>query len=212
MRPGDEADPRKREPLFFLSYARTSKGQQTRIKQFFDGLSENVAELVSRPVGMDPGFMDRTMGGGNHWSAELLEAVGTCHVFVPLLSTPYLQSPWCGMEWFAFSRRHVTRLSGVGSAHQTVIVPVVWAAPLQGRVPEAVNDIQRFTLNLANNDMIRQYEEEGVFGLINMRSDSYETVVWKLAQRIAGLYYDYRVDPMVLREADLRNIFLEECA
>lgn len=212
MRAGDEADPRKREPLFFLSYAHTSMGQQTRIKQFFGDLSENVAELVSRPVGMDPGFMDRKMGGGSHWSAELLEAVGTCHVFVPLLSTPYLQSPWCGMEWFAFSRRSVTRLAGAGSDHQTVIVPVIWAAPLQGPVPKVVDAVQRFTLNLADDNMIRQYEEEGIFGLLHMRADSYETVVWKLAQGIADLYYGYRVDSLVLREADLRNIFKEGCA
>ncbi len=209
MRPGDEADPRKPEPLFFLSYAHTTKGQQSRIKQFFEDLSENVAELVSRPVGADPGFMDRSMGGGNHWSAELLEAVGTCHVFVPLLSTPYLKSSWCGMEWFAFSRRHVARLSEVGSDHQTAIVPIVWAAPLQGPVPLVVDSVQRFALNFPDIYMTRQYEEEGVFGLLHMRADSYETVVWKLAQRIASLCYDYRVDSLVLREVDLRDIFQE---
>lgn len=213
MRRGDDADPRKPEPLFFLSYAHTSRGQQNRIKQFFEDLSENVAELVSRQVGADPGFMDRTMGGGNHWSAELLEAVGTCHVFVPLLSTPYLTSTWCGMEWFAFSRRQVVRRSGARSDHQTAIVPVVWAAPVQGPLPKVVGNVQRFTLNLANTDMTRhheeEYEEEGVGGLLRIRADSYDTVVWKLAQRIAGLYYEYSVDPLVLREVDLRDIFQE---
>jgi len=180
--------------------------------RFFNDLSDNVAELVSRSVGADPGYMDRSMGGGNYWTTELLQAVGTCKVFVALLSVPYFQSEWCSMEWFAFTQRRVIRYSGAGSEHQTAIVPVVWAAPLpHDHVPAAVDRVQRFLpSSLPDVDIAGQYEAEGIVGLLQMKMDLYYVVVWKLAQRIAEIYHNFRVEPRVLRAQQLRDIFREQ--
>jgi hypothetical protein len=205
---GDE-DPRA--PLFFLSYAHSTQGQQSRFIRFFEDLSENVAELVSRSAGSDPGYMDRSMGGGNRWAPELLEAIGTCQVFVALLSAPYFKSTWCSMEWFAFSQRRVIRYSGDGTEHQTAVVPVVWAAPLpHGQAPAVVLDVQLFSPSgLPNADIAGQYQAEGVVGLLQTQVELYQAVVWRLAQRIASIYYSYRVEPRVFRQQELRDIFRE---
>src|SRR5215472_7793444 len=125
----DEVDPKA--PLFFLSYARSAAAEAQMIPRernrfffrFFDDLSENVAELVSRPPGSDPGYMDRSISGGVHWRSELLEAIGTCQVFVALLSVRYFGSHWCSREWYAFSQRTVLNRAGARASHQALIVP-----------------------------------------------------------------------------------------
>lgn len=204
---GDD-DPRT--PLFFLSYAHATKGQG-RLVRFFNELSENVAELVSRKAGSDPGYMDRSMEVGNRWAGNLLEAIGTCQVFVALLSGPYFESTWCSMEWFAFSQRPVTRRLDAAVSHQTAFVPVVWAAPLpSGLTPTAVKEVQQFSPNaLPDVDLAGLYREHGVVGLRQMQVRLYRAVVWQIAQRIADIYYTYRVEPHVLGQHELRDVFQE---
>jgi hypothetical protein len=217
--PAAEAD--LRTPLFFLSYAHAVEGYQAngprqepnrRVVTFFDDLSENVAELVSRPAGLDPGYMDRSMHGGVRWTSELLRAIGTCQIFVALLSAPYFDSVWCSKEWFAFSQRLVGRQSGDGPDHQTAIIPVIWAPLPQDRIPAVVNSVQRFSPSgLVNAEIIAQYEENGVVGLLRMQQESsYQTVVWRLAQRIAKINYSHRVEPRLLDESDLCDVFREQ--
>lgn len=207
-----------RAPVFFLSYAHVGRGQQSLLAGFFDDLSENVAQLVSRPPGVDPGYMgyvDRSMIGGNLWAPELLQAIGTCQVFVALLSASYFASAWCGQEWFAFSRRKVVRISDNGPELQSAVIPVVWAAPLPpDQTPAVVADVQRFSPSGLSNidDVSRRYQAEGVFGLLKTRKEFYDTVVWKLAQRIAEIYYNYYVESRVLKQRELRNIFRGEGA
>lgn len=68
----DEGDREPRAPVFFLSYARVGRYG----KDAFADLSQDVAELAGRPAGSDPGFMDRSMGGGEEWLRELLREEG----------------------------------------------------------------------------------------------------------------------------------------
>jgi TIR domain len=210
----------RRAPLFFLSYAHSawqrSQGAQPdpnqRIAEFFDDLSENVAQLVARPPGADPGFMDRAIVGGTRWTPELLEAVGTCQVFVALLSHPYVSSEWCGKEWYAFSRRTVTSRAGDGTGHQTGIIPVVWTPVPEARLPKVVRDVQRFSpRGLPGVNTPAGYETDGIFGLKNIGLDTiYQSVVWRLAQRIAEFHFGHMVEPRVVRENELRNVFREK--
>jgi hypothetical protein len=208
-----------RTPLFFFSYAHSGDLRSTgpahepnrQVIKFFDDLSENVAELVSRTAGADPGFLDRSIPGGGKWTEELLHAVGTCQVFVALLSAPYLRSEWCGMEWYAFSQRKVVRSRESASDHQTSIIPVVWAPAPRETFPKAVRDVQRFSpTGLPDPDIAAQYKAEGVYGLLRMQLEvSYQAVVWRLAQRIADLHYSHRVEPRTFERGELRNIFRE---
>lgn len=210
-----------RAPLFFLSYAHTPDGRRgpaalephTFVRRLFEDLSVHVGELVGRPAGADPGFMDLSMSGGERWTTELLTAAGTCQVFVPLVSRSLLRSTWCGMEWHAFSRRKVVPREGRPSGHETGIVPVTWLATDPGPLPTVVGDIQRFSpTNLPDPQIVRQYQREGVYGLLTMQMENaYRAVVWRLAQRVVAVHRDYRVEPLIPPSAaELRNVFAKE--
>jgi len=200
--------PSSADPLFFLSYAHSPNGRP--VAAFFKDLSETIADLVALKAGAEPGFMDKSIPGGGRWTGELLSAVGTCQVFVALLSTPYLTSRWCGMEWYAFAQRAVRARTGAPD-HQTAIIPVIWAPlPAEIEIPSAVSAIQRFAPDgLPDPEIAKLYQEEGVLGLTKVAKDAYEPVVWRLAQRVADIAHRYLVEPRVLDRADLRDVFQE---
>lgn len=131
-------------PIFFLSYAqaRLSRTSQTsprdaelHVLRLFDDLSSYVGELLGSAVGEYPGFMDRSMEGETRWAPEVLAAAGTCHVFIPLISSGYVKSKWCAMEWDAFWRRNVIRRPSDSSGSQTAILAVIWLPMLEDRMP-----------------------------------------------------------------------------
>lgn len=200
---------RPRAPLFFLSYAH-SRGRE-RITRYFNDLTENVSQLVGWPVGADPGFMDSRIPDGNRWSPELLGAVGRCQVFVAMLSGLYANSPWCGKEWFAFTRRRVTATTDNGAGNRTCIVPVIWAPVAPARLPPVVRERQWFMPGgLTDPAVAEQYETDGLFGMLATGHEiPYQTVVWELAKHIRDIYYSSHVEPLVLREDQLHDAFRE---
>jgi TIR domain len=205
---------RPRAPLFFLSYAHATHRDEPNqfVVKFFEDLSQDVAELVGRPAGSaDPGFIDLSMAGGTRWRSEVLEVVGTCKVFVALLSDPYVASPECGMEWYAFSRRKVARNSRTGSGHETGIIPVLWTPVPDDRLPRIIRDVQRFSpRGLPDVNIPARYAAEGVYGLMLMGQETlYRGVVWRLAQSIAEFHFGNDVSPLVLGRGDLHDIFRE---
>jgi TIR domain len=199
-------------PLFFFSYAHAGQPSPL-VVEFFNDLSVDVAELVGMPAGSDPGFMDQSMVGGATWGEELLNAVGTCQVFIALLSGPYVASSWCGKEWSAFSKRKVISRSGDDATFRTGMIPVIWTTPMpdENRLPLPVTRVQRFSPRELNGENIRgPYEANGVYGLLRQNLlEQYRWVVWRLAQSIAEFHFAYRVEPLVLREHDLGDIFRE---
>lgn len=203
-------------PLFFLSYANATwggvegqRGPDQRIIKFFNDLSENVAQLVSRPVGSDPGFMDRSIAAGAYWTDELLAALGRCKAFVALLSDPYIASHWCRMEWYAFSQRKVTRTTGDGKVAHSGIIPVIWTPVPDHRLPPAVTEVERFSpRGLPDVHIAARYEANGVYGLLRMgQDDLYEVLVWRLARRIAEFHFSHVVEELILCQDDLRDPF-----
>jgi hypothetical protein len=202
---------RRAAPLFFFSYAHGGR-QNPLVAQFFNDLSEDVAEAVGRPTGSDPGFMDRAMRTGIRWSGGLRKAVGSCQVFIALLSDPYVTSQWCGKEWCAYSRRTVLSRAGDDATDVTGIIPVTWATPMpDSRVPPSVGLVQRFLpRELPGQNICAQYEAEGVYGLMRQRLEMpYRCVVWRLAQTIADFHFAYEVETLVLGENDVHDIFRE---
>lgn len=205
-------------PLFFLSYARSGRGTaknpvnelDMQVMTFFRDLSMNVDGLTVRRPGADPGFMDRSMNPGSEWSGELLEMVGICKVFVALLSPSYTASEWCGKEWNAFSRRKVTG-GGRGAKYRTGIIPVIWAPYPEELFPSIIRNVQWFSPEgLPDIDIVAEYQKNGVSGLMYMRQDIfYRGIVLRLAQHIANFHHSYEVEPQVLREDELHNIFQE---
>jgi TIR domain-containing protein len=201
-------------PLFFLSYARSEtndpnilrRDRDRHVVKFFNDLSENVAWLVSRPAGSDPGFMDRSIRFGARWPSQLLDAVGTCQVLVALLSGPYLASQWCGMEWYGFSQRKVICHRAVD--HQSAIIPVIWAPFPVELTPPEILAIQRFSPSgLPDVNIVAEYEENGVLGLIQTGNESYTGVVWRLAKSIADFCYTHNVEPRAFQPDEMRDAF-----
>jgi|SRR5689334_11353924 len=205
-------------PLFFLSYARSGRGAGSdpfneldmQVVKFFQDLSMHVGGLTVRRPGSDPGFMDLSMDPGSEWRGELLEAVGTCKVFVALLSPSYTASEWCAKEWDAFSRRKVTG-GEPGGRYRTGIIPVVWSPYPINMFPQVIRRKQWFSPEgLPGMDLMAEYQEYGISGLMWLRrEDAYRGVIVRLAQHIARFYHSYEVRPQVLREDELENIFRE---
>jgi hypothetical protein len=214
----DKVDPRS--PLFFLSYAHSlvihrargqNRGRNRRFIKFFEDLSENVAELVSRPAGSDPGYLDQSITAGRRWTPDLLNAIGTCQVFVALLSPIYIDSDWCGLEWHGFSRRRVISYTEGEISNETAIIPVIWAPVREPDVPKIIRDVQWFyPPDMPETDKAAGYESDGVVGLLQMDDTAYQTVVWRLAQRIADIHYHHRVEPRSIQIGKLRNVFKEQ--
>ncbi|HEY6792052.1 MAG TPA: TIR-like protein FxsC [Trebonia sp.] len=205
---------------FFLSYARagdgsaqpgTAKASDELAERLYYDLRENVGQLIALPTGSDYGFMDIGMRGGTDWPREIMRALGTCQVFVALLSVPYLSRDWCGREWYAFSQRSTMRLpGGRSSSHQGCIIPVRWA-PLQAPLPPLISDDMFFApASAPERDLPELYRQDGLFGLLRMgREDYYQIAVWQLAKLIAHVYHTLHLDHRSFAPEDLKNIFGE---
>jgi hypothetical protein len=210
--------PGLRDPLFFVSHANaTGIAGASRVAEadqlfvdFFGELSQHVNELHYRRSGADPGFMDLTMEGGLAWEREVLKAVGTCHVFVALLSSPYVNHKWCGLEWCAFRLRRSWRLDMDGwTETNECIVPVLWAPLSDAAMPPAVLEVERFSPPpLRAGKLASAYREQGLRGLKITDPASYAAAVWWLALEIKQKLDDYRVESRVPRTRhDLANVF-----
>jgi hypothetical protein len=193
-----------RAPVFFLSYGRSAWPRVGRVRELnryvmelFDELSVHVGELLGREPGADPGFMDRTLPGGERSTEELLHAAATCQVFVPLISSSLVRSEWCAMEWDVFSRRRVVRRDQRRDL-DTAILPVVWTPIPVAELPAVIRNVQLFSpTRLPDPDYAAQYFEEGLYGLRTMGLDeAYRAVVWRLARRVVEIHYTHLVHPL----------------
>ncbi|MDQ2879749.1 MAG: TIR-like protein FxsC [Actinomycetota bacterium] len=205
MAPGGDGNPPG--PIFFLSYAqarpiRSPAGPHDvnrSVVRLFEDLSMHVDQLVGSPTGVDPGFMDRSMESGTRWTSGVLTAVGTCHVFIPLISTGYVESRWCAMEWDAFSSRNVVRRPSNSSGSRTAILPVTWSPMLGDQLPPAVRELQFFLpQQLKDPNIAQRYLAEGVYGLLALNDkEAYQAVAWRLARGIVDAYNTYQVEPKI---------------
>lgn len=195
-------------PLFFLSYARAKdagSGVRTpttpnpEVSDFYSDVLNQLRQLTPHQAGERLGFIDLNVETGRTWEPALLHALGTCRVFLALLSPPYLNgSEWCAMEWDLFSGRRV--VEKVGDEVRTVegagILPVLWT-PIPHRLPPRVEAVQWFIPAGLPPDYVALYLEEGVLGLLSLNHDAYKAVVWKVAReidRIARLHQPQPVD------------------
>jgi hypothetical protein len=169
-----------------------------------------VQQLVGTRLGAAPGFIDLSITPGRRWEEDILAMVNSAAVFVALLSADYVESPWCGREWDAFSRRHPTQKEGGSIEAQTTILPVVWSPLAPSRVPQVVRDVQEFAPDFQDDQLHRLYLRNGIYGLRAAESAQYGAVVWQLAQLVAELYHTFDVPvggPLTL--GVLRDVFKE---
>lgn len=201
-------------PFFFLSYAHPHSedddlsGPGPEV-EFYRELSRLVTQRAGLAAGRVPGFMDISIEAGRQWNLELRTAVGTCHVFVALLSPSYFLSKWCVREWNAFSRR----CAPDGGATTAAIVPVIWTPFHKKEVPAFISDVQYFVPHDPVNDWVaKRYTVDGLHGMHYMRGEkdaAYPTVLWRLAAHIVNVPYECQVKPLILAREELGDDFEE---
>jgi TIR domain len=201
-------------PIFFMSYAQ-SKGiamsahgpreADQKVLRFFDDLSAHVSELIGARTGEYPGFIDRSLDGGQRWNSEILRAAGTCHVFVALVSPGYVRSDFCATEWRVFANRPCAlRESKAATRGNTAILPVTWLPVRMAELPPEVGAVHRFIPSrLRDPDIAKRYDVEGVYGLLSMNDEAaYQTVTWRLAVKVVNTFHTYEVTPCLAEDAD----------
>ena len=217
-------------PLFFLSYAQAAgrrrpdshrradfpvREPNRDVIAFFDDLNRDVAELVDRPTGADPGFIDRDIPAGSLWEPTLLQAIGTCQVFVALMSARYFTSPWCGREWHAFSQRTVTPRARSRAGPRNRHRPGRLGSPPGGTDSACGEQGPAFLAERpAEHRCARPVRSRGHLRAFDTGLDvPYKGVVWRLAQRIAAYCRSHgAANPRVFSPEELRDAFEEDAS
>ena len=173
-------------PYFFLSYARTPlrDGADTSdpdrwVYKLFRDLRDEILQMTdARPD--EAGYMDRENKLGAEWTPELMAALKTCRVFVPLYSRRYFESDNCGKEWFAFAQREVMHQAH-GEDMTSAIVPALWARLDRERIPDVAKSFQ-----YDHADLGERYRAEGFYGIMKLRNyrGDYQRAVHRLAERV----------------------------
>ena len=199
---GDQA------PYFFLSYALGASQRNTasHVRKFFDDLSGDISQLVAPARHAPIGFMDPEPAAGKSWERDLLYGLSTCQVFIPLYSSTYFRSAWCGRAWDAFSRRRA-RSTAQSSRQSTAIIPVIWAPFRLAEMPLVCKRIQ-----FIHKAFSSSYGDNGLYGLLQTgREDEYRATVFQLARTIVDVARATRLEPCdVSLFSDLRNVFEDE--
>ena len=162
-------------------------------------------QLTDLPRGAHPGVMDRGLGPGDDWPTELVQALATCHVFVPLYSKRYFTSEHCGREWYYFNSRALNHAARVTGAVETII-PAVWVPVDTRQLPAAARSIQLHYDSEA-------YEANGFYGIIKLSryKDAYDEAVYALALRIVRVAERSKVKQGLVADYDsLESAFGED--
>lgn len=124
-------------PHFFFSYSRDDAADRNLYK-FYEDLRQEFALRYGIPI-KDAGFLDKNQPVGARWNESTSGALGDCNVFVPIYSTNYFVSPYCGQEWHAFTRRLAAHREATGESLSCVL-PVWWSPPKE--LPPVADEIQ----------------------------------------------------------------------
>jgi FxsC-like protein len=167
-------------PYFFLAYAHTQ--EQSLVRQLFEDLSTEIRERTTLPLATEVGFMDTpVIPVGSEWRPEVLEALATCRVFLPLYSPRYFDRVECGREWACFAQRMLDDRARRAGDAPPAIVPALWTPVDMEKVPERVRQIQ------VNHEKFGStYAAEGFYTIIknSLYEQDYITAVQELAKHI----------------------------
>ncbi|MFF8963229.1 FxsC protein [Streptomyces globisporus] len=174
----------------FLSFSGEDNGSGL-VRDFFTDLCTEIGNITAlAPDGLGYNYLD--MRTAMRWRKELSEALGSCKVFIPLYSPRYFASPFCGKEWWAFSRRQADHILGTADPEPEMIFPVLWEGVFDGRrpIPKAAADIWAKQPNLGD-----RYAERGLRQLVQLKHNKeygplYHEIIFALGKRLAELIDD----------------------
>ncbi len=186
---------------FFMSYAHADNHSRHTylVEKFFQDLRDEVA---TRTTGVPVGYLDTVnLNPGESWPIELAAAVRQCRVFIPILSARYFEREYCGREWALFETRCHRYATDNACQQPPLIVPVVWATPIEVEFPRFARELQ-FTVDVADvhNDQRRFIDDYARHGLLyvlkrctSSHANVYETILEKLAHRIIEVGTNYEL-------------------
>ncbi|WP_214108190.1 TIR-like protein FxsC [Acrocarpospora catenulata] len=169
-------------PYFFLSHARTPSAPADRaesnrfVGKFYRDLNRGLAEFAGRVTG----FMEeRRVAPGVPLPEDVLRAVSSCKVLVPLYSDRYFADQACAVEWKLFTRRGESGAAPVLGS----IVPAVWSPVDFSELPAEVRSVPFDPTEFGS-----AYADYGLYGLVRLSrfETEYHTAVRHLAERIAA--------------------------
>jgi FxsC-like protein len=202
-----------RRPYFFLSYARTPRRDPDQksdpdrwVHKLYRDMSDVILQLTDA-LPDEAGFIGQGDEIGPNWSADFVEALATCRVFVPLYSRRYFESDSCGKEWFWFSRRELvggaTAGEETGAEAVEAIVPALWTRLNLDTVPSVARALQ-FDFSALSD----RYAVEGFYGIMklqNYRAD-YQRAVHRICERIIDVAYRTTSRNDRIAEIELENL------
>jgi FxsC-like protein len=162
-------------------------------------------ERTDLPVSKNIGFMDGPgIPHGGDWRDEVMKALATCRVFVPLYSPRYFTRAECGIEWHAFAQRMLDH-SARHPNQPAAIVPALWTPVRPQQIPDPVKRIQ------VNHEALGiVYAEQGFYTLIKNTyyRQEYITAVQRLAVHIIQAAESMELQPCRVHDmGPLRNAF-----
>jgi hypothetical protein len=182
-RPREQPSPADdRRPLFYLSYARSRyrpEDSDRWVVKFFEDLCADLGQMTDSP---NPGFMDRQLPVAAGWPNQIMNALSSCRVFVPLFSPAYFASEYCGKEWAAFQERAQEALPEVPNAPRPMpIVPALWMPMGSSDIPAPARSLQ-----FISSDFPPAYTAEGLYGIMKLGRfrEQYKETVLRLGAAI----------------------------
>jgi hypothetical protein len=148
----------------FLSFSGDDNG-----KNLVAGFFEDLCSELSNVTGMSKealGYNYLEMRAAMKWRRELVAALGSCKVFVPLYSPRYFASEFCGKEWWGFSYRQQQYAHANATSEPELIFPVIWESVFNDRVqmPQIAADIWARERKLGE-----RYAETGLRQLVQLK-------------------------------------------
>lgn len=189
---------------FFMSYAHADNRSRDAylVEKFFQDLRDEVATRTTSVDGADVGYMDTAnLNPGESWPSELAAAVRQCRVFIPILTARYFEREYCGREWTLFEMRCRRYASNKACQQPPLVVPVVWAPPVETDFPGFARELQ-FSVDVADvhtdeRRFIDDYARHGLLYVLKRCKSShanvYETILEKLACRIIQVGSNYEL-------------------
>jgi FxsC-like protein len=156
---------------------------------FFEDLRKEVAHKIGSDEGATAYLMRQPGSVGTYWPDSAAKALAECKVFVPVYTSRFMSSTYCGREYYAFRQRLLQ--SGLDWDR---IVPIWWNPPADG-VPSAISNVVD-----ARGLLHMEHQEHGLRLVFRNREDSHVLKVYNdILAELAAMIFERARDLPRLR-------------
>ncbi|GAA2243064.1 hypothetical protein GCM10010368_04870 [Streptomyces roseiscleroticus] len=171
----------------FLSYCGEDNDAYL-VTDFFGDLCNEIRHTTTLAAD-DIGYQYMGMRVATEWRKELTDALGSCKVFLAMISPRYFANDFCGKEWWVFAERQRMHIESTPcSESPQFIIPVMWEkCRLEGAaaIPKVASDIWAHDPALG-----RVYAERGLRQMVQLKKKyhvDYPEFVIALGRRVTEL-------------------------